>query len=267
MVRNRSKLKGVRMVLMLALAAMIFIPAAAVGAQEGAAQTPTEWGGQYCSEKRPGLVVIRSREEYARLAGKSADPAQAFDFQRYAVVGVFMGLRMTGGYGVEFKEPLIKDGKVIVPFKEYAPGPGRIVTQALTTPCRFKVVPVQKGQEVVLQNLLEVSALTYRPVVFKQEQFRCEIPRDWHWEREETGTSPNPYWEKEAADFPGEVGRLIIIAPGELEGEGVKIFLSRYVPKDARPQRAPRPMWRVILPTTCVFITSRRSSRPTPNLR
>ena len=235
MVGGKFKVKMTLPVFYLLLAAALYPQAAVVGGAEEAAKPVTEWGGQYCSETRPQIVVIRSQAGLPRLRGSRLDPAQVPDFRKAAIVGVFLGQRLTGGFRVEFKEPYIQDGKLIVPFQEHAPGPGSFVTQALTTPCGFKIVPVKPGQEVVIQNIQKVADLTYRPLRLQTGHFQCDIPQNWYWERQEAGTSPNPYYQRDPASFPGEIGGLMLMAPPEMEGEGVRIFVARYVPQDQPP--------------------------------
>ena len=178
-----------------------------------------ERGEQHCSQQRPRLLVIRNHAQLQGLLGPGFDRAKAPDWQKYAIVAVYLGLKMTGGYGVEFQEPYEQDGQLLVPFKERTPGPGMFVTQALTTPCRLQVVPVKPGQEVVLKNLLQVSTLTYQPIMLQKNHFQCEIPQGWYREQYEK------FLEK-------DVGGMMLMAPPEMEGEGVKIFLTHYDQED-----------------------------------
>lgn len=226
MVKSGLSDKGGPKVLIAASVAVILLLAAPVWAQEEAPKPLQGWGGQHCSEKRPGLMVIRNQGQITRLLGERFANSQALDFQKYAIVAVFMGLKMTGGYGVEFKEPYVQEGKLIVPFKERAPGPGSFVTQALTTPCRAQVVPVKPGQEVILKNLLEVSELTYRPVRLQKDHFQCEIPYGWYLERYEK------FLEKDG-------GGMMLMAPPETEGEGVKFFITYYDQEDGNLLKNP----------------------------
>jgi len=230
----KIELKIVLLWLTLALTVVILGQASAWG-QAKATPPPTEWGGTYCAEKRPMVLVIRNRNQLTHFLGRELGPKGPIDFQKNAVVGVFMGQKMTGGYGVEFQEPYVQDSKLIVPFQEQAPGPGRFVTQALTTPCRFKVVPVKPDQEVVLKNLLDVSKLAYRPIIYRPAvfldlgRFKFEIPMDWYWEEDQYRTYPQ-----------GTAGGLTILAPAELEGEGVKFFVDHYSSKAGAPLENPQ---------------------------
>lgn len=220
----RCKLNVKMGLMVLALAAAILTKATMVGAQEGAAKSPPEWGGQYSSQKRPMFSVIKSQEQWQELfaAAFNRTTAPEVDFQRYVVAAVFMGLKMTGGYRVEFKEPYVKDNKLIIPFQEQAPAPGSIVTQALTTPFRLKVI-ARKGEEVVLKNLLEISEIEYRPFImyshlnYQIKYFKCKIPQYWYVEK---GWSPL----KEGAEATG----ILLMAPAEIAGDTVKIAISYY---------------------------------------
>lgn len=230
MVRGKLDLKRGPLGLTLVLSTAILINAAAAGAQQGPAQPPTEWGGQHCPQQRPTLAVIKNQKTWEEVFAWAFNGSKApqVDFRTHVVAAVFMGLKMTGGYRVEFKEPYVQEGKLIIPFKEHVPE--GIVTQALTTPCRFKAIPVRAGQEVILNNLIDVSNLVYRPIIYRPpvylgvNRFKCEIPRGWYGEYDK-------FWY-----FPqGEIGGLMIMAPAELEGEGVKIFIDHYAPKDNGP--------------------------------
>lgn len=238
MIKSRFRSARELPVIALALAIVILLPPIWSYWQEKDLKPGGEFGGQYCSETRPRVVIIRSKEGLPRLPGARFDPAP--DFQKTAIVGVFMGQRPTGGFGVEFKEPYVQDGKVMVPVQEHAPEPGRFVTQALTTPCRFKVVPAKPGQEVVVINLNKVADLTYRRIKLETGRFQCDLPQSWYWEKMGVGTSTNPYYVRVPSDFPGEMAGIMLMAPAEMEGEGVRVFVARYVPKDQTSMAEPQ---------------------------
>jgi len=215
MIRDGFGEKGGPLLVILALAVVILTLGSPAWGQEGGATPPPEKGAQHCAQQRPMLMVIRNPEQLRGLLGEGSSQAQAVDFRKQAIVAVYLGQKMTGGYGVEFKEPYEEKGRLVVPFQERVPGPDRFVTQALTTPCRLKPVAVKEGQEVVAKNLLEVSGLAYQPMMMGKNLFKCEIPRGWYRE----------VYEKL---LDQDVGGMMLMAPAEMEGEGVKIFVTHY---------------------------------------
>lgn len=81
-------------------------------------------------------------ERLWRMAyGDTAPPRPMIDFERFQVVGVFMGEQSTGGHTIRV-ERLIDDNDtrmVFVSLEE--PGEGCVVTQALTRPFQIVQVP------------------------------------------------------------------------------------------------------------------------------
>jgi PrcB C-terminal len=64
------------------------------------------------------------------------------DFDREMVVGIFLGEKSTGGYEVEIVRAEQRDSSLYFYYREKAPPPGAMVTQALTQP--FHLVRVAK---------------------------------------------------------------------------------------------------------------------------
>ncbi len=103
-------------------------------------------------------MVIRSSEQLAKLRNTDADKASAelakmfkvesIDWKKQMVVVVFGGQQRTGGYSVEAKSLETKDGKLIVHWKLNTPGPGSIVTQAITYPTLTILVDRFEGDVV-----------------------------------------------------------------------------------------------------------------------
>lgn len=81
-------------------------------------------------------VAVRTLAEWAALwkehAGESKPPA--VDFSKAMVIGVFAGMRPTGGHAIEITQIEARDGEVVVTYRERRPGPDDITTQALTYP-------------------------------------------------------------------------------------------------------------------------------------
>lgn len=56
------------------------------------------------------------------------------DFATESVIFLFLGMRSTGGYAIEAQEAEVQGGIARVKAAVHSPGPGDIVTQALTAP-------------------------------------------------------------------------------------------------------------------------------------
>lgn len=130
-----------------------------------------EWRGNYSGFQEPEVMIIRSQDRFQKiLSGIGLTPAD-IDFSRHMAIAIFMGKQMTGGYGINILRaeemgrlellqlpdsgiwnPSVdevrqlhsivcsKRNVFVVEYEEVSPGPGLIVTQALTTPYFIKVV-------------------------------------------------------------------------------------------------------------------------------
>lgn len=114
---------------------------AKMSAQDLAAETgPAEWKGQSCAVSSPKAVVVERPEEWERLWRKSVggEPPEA-DLAKHFAVAVFVGMKNTGGYSVEFLEPRIEAGRAVIPYRVKKPGKGAFVIQAFTSPYAVKL--------------------------------------------------------------------------------------------------------------------------------
>ncbi len=92
-------------------------------------------------------VVLRTPAELTMLWQTHA-PGRALpsvDFAKQMVVGVFLGTRPTGGYGVEIVRATMMGGGLRVEFVETAPRPDAITAQVLTAPYHLVAVPRTDG--------------------------------------------------------------------------------------------------------------------------
>lgn len=87
------------------------------------------------------FIVVVTAKEWRDLWGAhktrvaSVPQAPEVDFQEEMVVGVFLGEKRTGGYGIEIKSVELDAGKQVrVLWAETSPAPGSMVAQALTQP-------------------------------------------------------------------------------------------------------------------------------------
>jgi hypothetical protein len=81
-------------------------------------------------------VVVRTPAEWTTLWKQHAPERRrpAVDFTRSMVVGVFLGIRPSGGHSVEITRIAREGAELIVTCRETRPDPADIVTQVITMP-------------------------------------------------------------------------------------------------------------------------------------
>jgi hypothetical protein len=114
-----------------------------------------EWRGQHGGPRTPTELVARSEAEWQRLAASFGlrPPLPPIDFSRHMVVAVGLGQRPTGGYAVTILGAAERAGVLHVRYQERRPGPGELVTQALTTPYHARVLPRSDAGPVVFEGV------------------------------------------------------------------------------------------------------------------
>lgn len=94
--------------------------------------------GSQGKQEEPMIVLAHDQASFASLwrqINGFSIPAPALDFSTRVVIGVFLGQRSTGGYGLSFKSAAWQpDGRLGIAVFSSAPKPGAMVTQALTSP-------------------------------------------------------------------------------------------------------------------------------------
>jgi hypothetical protein len=96
--------------------------------------------GAYSGVTDAQTLVVRERAVWAALlervsVGRAPHVTPpAVDFGPEMVLGVFLGTRRTGGYAVEIVALELSADTLVVRWRETAPAPGAILTQALTAP-------------------------------------------------------------------------------------------------------------------------------------
>ncbi len=123
-------------------AALIGVALLLFAAPHPAAAAEREWHGAHGGPATFQLVVARSAAAWRdlwKLAGR--DPPAGFDEKADMAVGIFLGLRNTGGYDVDIRSVVAEKSYVEVTYAEHKPDPGAIVTQVLTTPYVIRVLP------------------------------------------------------------------------------------------------------------------------------
>jgi PrcB C-terminal len=100
----------------------------------------------------PLQTVIRNQDEWKALwkrhSSTETNPPAApiVDFDREMVVGIFLGEKHTGGYGMEIVRAERRESSLHFFYREESPPPGAMVTQALTQP--FHLVKVAKYENL-----------------------------------------------------------------------------------------------------------------------
>lgn len=97
--------------------------------------SPSTWSGGNCGVGKPEARLIEDAKSWAALWKEElATAAPEVDFTKHFAVAVFVGLRNTGGYGVEFLPPAVSGGEVVIGYRVSSPAPTGFVIQAFTQP-------------------------------------------------------------------------------------------------------------------------------------
>jgi hypothetical protein len=103
---------------------------------------------------KPFIYVARTRESYEILKGMAelSSPAE-IDFAKFAVVAAFLGAKPTGGYAVSIAGHTLNDMYIgaRVKISAIGPKPGQIVTDALTSPFKAVLIPVDEEKTLELE--------------------------------------------------------------------------------------------------------------------
>lgn len=103
--------------------------------------------GAYSGVTERKAVIISDdaswRANWQQLTARQhpAPDAPAMDFSQHSVLAVYMGEKPTGGYTIEITGVEVAGGKLRVTVKQTSPGPGSMVTQALTQPYHMIQIP------------------------------------------------------------------------------------------------------------------------------
>jgi hypothetical protein len=92
-------------------------------------------------------VVVRTEAEWTKLWQQHSPDRKrpAVDFSKEMIVGVFMGSRPTAGYNTSIVSTVVKDGNLMVQYKESQPQRGAMTAQVLTFPYHLVAVPKEAG--------------------------------------------------------------------------------------------------------------------------
>ena len=97
-----------------------------------------------------------------RIGARPADPVPELDPAADAALLLEMGLKPTGGYGLQLAEPraALADGVLRLKVNWRTPEPDRLLTQALTSPCLLIKLP--RGDYRAIEVLDQHGALRAR---------------------------------------------------------------------------------------------------------
>ncbi len=125
----------------------LFLILAAVCAEADDGKAKSRFTGSYSGATKAGEQVVTDAATWEKVWKKvhstvSPQPKlPAVDFEKHAVIAVFLGQRNTGGHGIRIKGVVEKEDFVEVVVLKTSPGPGAITTQALTQPYDMLIVP------------------------------------------------------------------------------------------------------------------------------
>ncbi len=124
----------------LALLVLCAPPGARAAGDHKKEKNTMEWKGSFCGVTQPSQVIVKTQQEWEALWKKIGDkPAPPADFTKYFGVGVFLGTKPTGGFGVVWKA---YENAVVYSVKK----PDGMVIQALTQPYAVKLFPRSQGE-------------------------------------------------------------------------------------------------------------------------
>jgi len=118
------------------------------GSAHAKKEKPMEWKGQHGGPIDAGTRVAVDDGEWTRLWLMLGSDAPPLDFKKYFAVAVFAGERMTGGYTVDFLEPVIKGQDATIKYRVVPPT--GFTTQAIAQPWKVKAFPRVKGKVFVV---------------------------------------------------------------------------------------------------------------------
>ena len=120
-----------------------------------------QWTGQQGGETTSNTRVLRTASEWNafwKQAGR--DRPRPMDATQEMAVVISLGERRTGGFGAEVLHTGVQEGKLVIDYRETAPAPGMMVTQALTYP--WVVVLIPRSDLPVLGRSMKVETQSLR---------------------------------------------------------------------------------------------------------
>ncbi len=107
----------------------------------------------YCSLEDERNVAVHDRDSLDDLlASAGLGLQQEIDFDRSAVIAVFMGQRPTGGYDIEIKRIVESNDKILVYFETTEPSEDEMTAQVITSPYHMVKIDLTE-KEVVFEKI------------------------------------------------------------------------------------------------------------------
>ena len=106
--------------------------------------------GAHSGVVEPRQVVIKDKADWQRLwrehssQSQPQQPIPEVDFAKEMAIFVAMGQQFSGGFAIEIEKMERSEGRLKIFVRHMAPGPGAMVSQALSTP--FEIVAVPRAE-------------------------------------------------------------------------------------------------------------------------
>lgn len=108
--------------------------------------------GYHSGVRETGARVARTEAQWGELWREHASylvpepPLPEVDWSRDMVVGAFLGERPSGGFAIEIRDVVARDGRLVVEAIESKPAVDRVVPMVVTHPYHFVRVPKGEGE-------------------------------------------------------------------------------------------------------------------------
>lgn len=129
---------------LLALSACAWLPA-----PTGPVEPIAQWQGPNGAQSAPLQLLAENEEEWRSLWALADRPVPQPLAQGSVGVGVFLGERPTGGYGLLLRGQRLPGGELLVEWREKPPAEDAMVTQAVTRPWAIALFPTGDGKTLL----------------------------------------------------------------------------------------------------------------------
>jgi hypothetical protein len=113
-----------------------------------------EWRGQYGGNPEASADAVLDAHHWNRLWKSLERAAPPLDFTMYCAVVAYAGLKPTGGFTLDFLDPVPRGDDLLIRWRVRAPAPDSYTTQALARPWQVKAFPRPKGK-VLLERAVD----------------------------------------------------------------------------------------------------------------
>lgn len=105
-----------------------------------------EWRGQYGGLTEAGAQVVRNATGWSHLWRNLDKTQPPLDFTTHFAVIAFAGEHPTGGFTIEFLEPVKQGDDLLIRWRVLPPPKDAYVTQAFAQPWKVKAFALPKGK-------------------------------------------------------------------------------------------------------------------------